>query len=266
MLLGCCIAPAQNAALAAAGGEYCELPVARIVMAGADSDFAALQAQCAAAVLPPRAYNVFLPGDRPVVGPDRDPAWLTNYCRTALARIAHLSGPGAIVVVGSGQARMVPAGYDPATALDQFAALLGELGSLASDYQAVIALEHLRRAETNLLTSLRACGEFLRQHQLPNVGLVADLYHLLEENEPLSVLDEFADLIVHAHVADSDRRPPGNGTAPLTVFLRRLHENGYRGNCSIECRWTAFDQEIGPAMAALRQHWAEATGTAEQLL
>ena len=116
----------------------------------------------------------------------------------------------------------------------------------------MIALEHLRRAESNVFTSLRESGDFIRARDLRDVRLLVDLYHLMEEGEPLATIDEYADLLVHAHVADSERRHPGTGTYPIADFFARLAANGYAGRCSIECRWENFPVEIGPAMAALR--------------
>ncbi|HEY8598846.1 MAG TPA: sugar phosphate isomerase/epimerase family protein [Thermomicrobiales bacterium] len=251
MELGCCVAPEQIATLAAAGGDYAELTVAGAVMGGDEVAFAQLVAQIGASPIKPLAYNVFLPGDRAIVGPSVDRDWLTEYSREALARIARLSGPDAIVVLGSGRSRSIPAGFDRATALDQLADFLGQLGTLARPLGITIALEHLRRAESNVFTSLRESGDFLRVRDLPNVHLLVDLYHLMEEDEPLNTIDEYADLLVHAHVADSERRHPGTGTYPIAPFFDQLRQHGYTGKCSIECRWTDFPAEIGPAMTAL---------------
>lgn len=253
MKLGCCIAPEGVTALAQAGGDYAELTVAGAVMGGDEAGFARLVDQFAAAPIKPLAYNVFVPGDRALVGPAVDREWLADYSREALARIARLTGPGAIVVLGSGRSRTIPEGFPRETALDQLADFLGQLGSLAREHGIVIALEHLRSAESNVFTSLRESGDFLRARRLDNVHLLVDLYHLMEEDEPLATIDDYADLLVHAHIADSGRRHPGTGTYPLAQFFAQLQQNGYTGMCSIECRWTDFDAEIGEAMTALRE-------------
>jgi D-psicose/D-tagatose/L-ribulose 3-epimerase len=252
MQLGCCIGPDHLHDLAAAGGEYAEFTVAGTVMGGDDAAFEQLVERVAAAAIKPRAYNVLLPGDYTVVGPAVDRARLETYVRTAFARIARLSGPGAIVVIGSGRARSIPDGFDRATAFDQLAEFLGWVGAAAREAGIVIALEHLRRAESNVFTTLRESGDFIRARELHDVRLLVDLYHLMEEGEPLATIDDHADLLVHAHVADSERRHPGTGSYPIADFFARLAANGYAGRCSIECRWGNFPVQIGPAMAALR--------------
>ena len=252
MQLGCCIAPDQLHDLAAAGGEYAEFTVAGTVMGGDEAAFEELVARVAAAPIKPLAYNVLLPGDYTVVGLAVDRARLETYIRAAFARIARLSGPGAIVVIGSGRARSIPDGFDRAIAYDQLAEFLGWVGVAAREAGIVIALEHLRRAESNVFTSLRESGDFIRERELRDVRLLVDLYHLMEEDEPLATIDDYAALLVHAHVADSERRHPGTGSYPIADFFARLAANDYDGRCSIECRWENFPVEIGPAMAALR--------------
>jgi sugar phosphate isomerase/epimerase len=258
MRLGCCIAPDQLPALVVAGGEYAEFTVAGAVMGGGEEGFARLVEEVAASPIKPLAYNVFLPGDRQIVGPAVDRDWLNDYVRTAFARIARLTGPGAILVIGSGRSRSIPEGFDRSTALDQLADFFGWVGPHAREHGITVALEHLRRAESNVFTTLRESGDFIRARGLADTRLLVDLYHLMEEDEPLAVIDEYADLIVHAHAADSERRHPGTGTYPLADFFAHLHRNGYTGMCSIECRWTDFPAEIGEAMAALRE--AQAIG------
>lgn len=253
MEFGCCVTPEQVPALAAASGDYAEFNVAGTVMGGDEAAFADLLARVAASPLKPLAYSVFLPGDRAVVGPAVDRGALEEYARTAFGRIRRLSGDAPVIVVfGSGRSRTIPDGFPRARALDQLADLLGWVGPLAAEYGVTIAVEHLRQAESNVFNTLRECGTFLRERDLPGIRLLADIYHLMEEDEPLDTIDDFADLIAHAHAADSGRRHPGTGTYPLADFFTRLHRNGYTGRCSIECRWTDFPSEIGPALAALR--------------
>lgn len=252
MELGCCIAPEQLPLLAAAGGDYAELTVARAVMGGDDAEFARLLAAIADAPIKPRAYNVLLPGDLAVVGPTVDQARLEGYLNTAFGRIARLSGPGAIVVFGSGRARAVPAGFPRAAALDQLAAFLGSLGPLATQHGCTLALEPLRRAESNVFNTLGEGAAFIAERNLRGVFLLADLFHMVEEGEPLAAIAEHGALIVHAHTADSGRFAPGSGDYPQAAFFAQLRAHSRCERCSIECTWRDFAAEIGPALATLR--------------
>ena len=252
MELGCCIAPEQLPLLAQAGGDYAEFTVARAVMEGDDDAFARLLALVADAPLKPRAYNVLLPGDLAVVGPAVDRVRLEGYIGTAFARIARLSGPGAIVVFGSGRARAVPEGFARAVALDQLADFLGWLGPLATQHGLTLALEPLRRAESNVFNSLGEGAAFIAKRGLREVFLLADLFHMIEEGEPLAAIATHGDLIVHAHTADTGRLAPGSGAYPQAEFFAHLRAHTPCKRCSIECTWRDFAQEIGGAVATLR--------------
>ncbi len=66
------------------------------------------------------------------------------------------------------------------------------------------------------------------------------------------VLGSFmADLIVHAHTADSGRLAPGAGDYPQAEFFARLRAHTRCDRCSIECAWRDFEHELAPALTAL---------------
>ncbi len=252
MQLGCCVAPEQLPALAAAGGDYAEFTVARTIMGGSEADFGRLRALVAESPIKPLAYNVLLPGDLAVVGPAVDPARLAAYIAVAFDRIARLTGPGAVVVFGSGRSRSVPEGFARETALDQLAEFLGWLGPLAAQHGIILALEPLRRAESNVFNSLGESAAFIAARQLASVHLLADLFHMIEGAEPLAAIADQGGLIVHSHTADTGRFAPGSGDYPQAEFFAQFRAHTGCTRCSIECTWRDFDREIGPALAALR--------------
>jgi D-psicose/D-tagatose/L-ribulose 3-epimerase len=84
------------------------------------------------------------------------------------------------------------------------------------------------------------------------VPVVADLYHIMLEEEPLTALTEFGPRIGHAHIADSGRRAPGLGDWPLQEFLHGLRSGGYRGAVSLECVWQDFAAELPRALEHVR--------------
>jgi sugar phosphate isomerase/epimerase len=250
--IGCCVSMDRVATLEQARADYYELPVASTVMAAIDEPaFAGLLDQTSTYRLPPRAFNVFLPAELPVVGASVDRDGLDRYVPVAFDRVRRLGGR--IVVFGSGRARSIPATFSRDAALDQLAAFLRWTSALAGECGIGLALEPLRRPESNVFNSLHEGAAFIRQRGLADVRLVADLFHMMEEGEPLTVLQEHADLIAHAHIADRDRRPPGLGDYPLVEFFRGLRQSGYGGDCSIECTWTDFSGQIAPALAHTRQ-------------
>jgi sugar phosphate isomerase/epimerase len=251
MRLGCCVSPEQLPALAAAGGEYAEFAVARAVTGGDEAAFARLLETVAESPVKPEAYNVLLPADLVVVGPAVDRARLEGYIATAFARIARLTDPGAIVVFGSGRARSIPEGFPRGAALDQLADFLGWLGPRATQHGITLAIEPLRRAESNVFNTLGEVAAFIAARGLTDVYLLADLYHMVEEGEPLSAIADHGDLIVHSHTADTGRLAPGTGDYPQAEFFARLRAHTRCDRCSIECTWRDFEHELTPALTAL---------------
>lgn len=251
MRLGCCVSPEQLPILAAAGGEYAEFTVARTVMGGDETAFARLLDLVAGSPVKPEAYNVLLPADLTVVGPAVDRPRLEGYIATAFARIARLTGPGVIVVFGSGRARSVPENFSRDAALDQLAEFLGWLGPSATAHGITLALEPLRRAESNVFNTIGESAAFLAARGITGIHLLADLYHMMEEGEPLSAIADHADLIVHAHTADTGRFAPGTGDYPQAEFFALLRAHTRCDRCSIECTWRDFEQELAPALTAM---------------
>ncbi len=158
----------------------------------------------------------------------------------------------AVLVFGSGAARSVPDGFDRQTALSQLETALRLAAETGARHRVTVALEPLRAAETNLLNRVAETADFLREHDCGPARLVADLYHMREEGEPASVLQSCADLLVHAHVAGPERRPPRAEDADVDEFLSALRAAGYAGSLSLECRWEDFAKEAHDAVLRLR--------------
>ena len=59
--------------------------------------------------------------------------------------------------------------------------------------------------------------------------------------------------MTRCHVADTDRRPPGQGDWPLGEFLTALRDGGCTGHVSIECfTWEDIAVEGRAALEAVR--------------
>jgi sugar phosphate isomerase/epimerase len=251
MRIGCCISDLEQLpVLQAAGADQCELQVVRLA-AASDSDFEHLARALSESAVQAHACNVLLPGELAVVGDSVDEARIAAYLERAMPRLQRLGVR--LVVVGSGRSRTVPAGFDHRRALDQFESFLRRAAGIAGGHGVVLALEPLRRAETNLINRVTEGQAFLCERGLDQVQLLADLYHMREEGEPLEVVAGCAHLLAHVHVAGAGRRPPGPADADLAELVARLQAAGYDAGCSVECRWSDFASEAPDALAHLRR-------------
>lgn len=254
MRFGCCANPEMGGVLAQAGYDYIELSISRHLQPEASAEaWAPLRQMIEAQPLPIAAYNTFLPADLKVTGPAVDGARIARYLKVAFERAATLGGQR--VVFGSGGARNIPGGFPRERAWAQLLDFVRRVGDGAARAGLILCIEPLNRAESNVLNDLGEVVQLAQEAHHPQVKVLADLYHMVREEEPIARLSEVSDWISHVHVADTDRCAPGLGSYPYTAFFSTLHQIGYDGGCSIECRWEDLAAECGPALEFLRRTW-----------
>lgn len=251
MRFGCCCSIEQAEIAQAAGFDYIECTVVSLLPEVTEPLFAPVLEKYQAAPLPVGACNVFLPGDLKVVGPDIDWPRVESYVRTALRRV-RLVGAN-LVVFGSGKARMMPDGFSRADAEAQLVDFLQLVGDVAQAHAMRVVIEPLNRKESNILNSVAEGVALAERVNHPAIRVLADFYHMDEEQEPLRALLDYKTWLAHIHVADTDRRAPGTGSYPYTQFVELLDKAGYDGMVSIECRWENLGAEAGPACRFLHE-------------
>lgn len=250
MELGLC-APVDKAQEAReAGFDYLECPLVSLPADEDDAAFAPVRERYMSAGLPVRAFNLFLPSTHKVTGPEVDWHGLQRYTERALKRAAEVGASRA--VFGSGGARNVPEGFPPDEALEQLVRFLRYAGDVAAEAGIVIAIEPLRRQETNLINTVADGVKLAERVERSAVRVLADFYHMAEEQEPLKHLVDYRDWLEHVHVADTGRHAPGTGSYPYQQFAALLSQAEYRGRVSVECRWRDFAAEAPASVQFLR--------------
>jgi sugar phosphate isomerase/epimerase len=198
--------------------------------------------------------NVFLPGRLKLVGPKVDETAVLSYADSVFRR-AREAGLN-IVVLGSGEARKIPAGFDAAVARAQFISIVRRMGALAQAQGIVLAMENLNRSETNFGNTLRDVTALIREIDHPSVRVTADMYHMLREDEPAAAIIDAGPLLVHCHIAEEkDRARPGRHGEDFRSYFRALQQIGFTGKIMMECGWTDLNTEAGPAMRYLEEQW-----------
>lgn len=252
MKLGCCVPRERIVSAREAGFDFAELTVVdNLRPLESEAAWRPVGQEIEAAALPVEAANVFFPGDWRLVGPAADLAATRAYVDTAARRAAALGV--AVMVFGSGRARSAPEGYPHGRALQELSAVLQVMAEAGARHGVTIALEPLRQAETNLVHTVREASELVWPLGHPRVGVLADFYHMDEEQEPLDDLLAAGNLLRHVHVADTDRLAPGTGHYDYPGFFARLHRAGYQGRISVECRWEDWERESREALTFLRR-------------
>lgn len=161
-----------------------------------------------------------------------------------------------LVVLGSGAARQRPKGCDPQKAHAQLLEALNEVGEAARQYDVQVAVEPLSRNECNQLNTISETAAFLDELRHPNVGMVVDLYHMIQEGVPFSDLAVAGRLLRHIHF----NRPVRPRAFPVhtdgydyAAFAAALRCSGYTGRVSIEA---GSDNFTADADASLSLMWA----------
>lgn len=247
-----------NAAILKAGGcDYVEESVQGFLIPDKpEAEFLEKMRVLAAAALPVSACNSFLPGSLKSVGPEPRHDEIVAYAETAFRR-AREAGIRTIVF-GSSGSRSIPDGFDRAEARRQFIRLLRRLGPIAAKQGIVVVVEPLQRSECDFINTVAEGAAIVQEAGHPNVRLLADLYHMLRENEGPGSLIAAGPLLRHIHIAEKDRRtPPGVAGDDFTPYLRALKRANYAGALSLECRWDDLSAELPAAIEALRRQIAE---------
>jgi len=253
--IGVC-APLQQAHLVAElGFDFIEPQVAGMMQAyPSEAEFNAVRRELEVSGIRAEAFNVFLPADLKVVGPDARYHELRAYVERAFARIEALGGQ--IVVFGSGPSRQIPEGFARDRALEQLREFLAMAGPLAGRHGIEIAIEALPTC--NAIRTVSEAVALARDVNHSAVKVLSDFGHVITGGEPLTHVAYAAPDLVHVHLRDRGGGPPGTGDFDYPTYFRLLKQVRYRGRLSIECRWADLAAQARAAIAFVRRHWEQA--------
>jgi len=250
--VGYCSTLKNIEAAKAAGFDYLELGTSEIA-ALSDDEFEKAVAQIKQVGLPVPVTNLFLPATLKVTGPQTDRDQQMAYVKGAFARLARLGTE--IVVFGSGGARRVPDGFPKEDAFKQLVEFGKRIAPEARAHGLTVAIEPLRRQETNIINSAAEGLELVKAIDDPNFQLMVDFYHLASEKEDPEIVVRAREQIRHLHMANPQGRVfPLEWTeydyAPFFATLRKI---GYARRISVEASAKDFPSEAPKAIALLRR-------------
>jgi sugar phosphate isomerase/epimerase len=180
-----------------------------------------------------------------VVGESVDLGRINHYLQTALARVKQIGAD--TIVFGSGGARTIPEGFSREEAEEQIFTFLDLAADYAEPLGLTIVIEPLNKKESNIFNSVPEAVKFARKINRKSIQVLADFYHMDEEQEPLQNIVTMKEYVKHIHVADTGRLAPGTGQYPYQAFTNSLKRANYSGRVSIECGWHDFENEAARA-------------------
>jgi len=257
MRFGFCAPVDQAGAVAEAGYDYFEPSVVGALRPeeAEEAVMPALTRTLAELPIRPEAFNVFLPGELRVTGPDVDPDKQTAYLQIALGRAA-LAG-AKVVVFGSGRARMVPDGFPTDKANFQILSFLKRAAPIAEEHGITVVIEPLNRGECNIINSVAEGMNFVRTLRRPGIAMLSDLYHVTMEQQDYAETRDAGAALAHVHVAGREGRrvPTRDDLEFLTAYFAVLKEIGYARRISVEGNTVDIRAEAPVALAVMREAW-----------
>lgn len=251
--IGVCTGVNNAEMLAKAGYDYIEAGVRNFLVPDKDeSVFLENLALAQKAPIPVKACNSFLPGEMKSVGPVTYHPEILEFSRIAFRR-AQQAGIE-IIVFGSGGSRNIPEGFSREEATAQFVSLLKQMAPIAGEYNVVVVLEPLRSGETNFINTVAEGAVIVEKVGHPNFRLLADIYHMLMEDEGPESIINHAHLLKHMHIAEKEGRAvPGTHGEDFTPYFDAMRKIGYSGRISIEGRWENMEEQAPEAIAIMKK-------------
>lgn len=137
---------------------------------------------------------------------------------------------GAPTILGSMQGRNVSE-----FSLEHLVSGIRDCAQVAADFGVPFIYEPLNRYESNHCNLVTEAAGFLDVHDLDNVVLLADLFHMnIEETDLAAAIRTAGQRIGHVHFADSNRQAMGFGHTDAAAVIKALREIGYTGYLSAE--------------------------------
>ena len=92
----------------------------------------------------------------------------------------------------------------------------------------MIALENVPILQTNFINTMAEARRIIDMTGRPNFRAMMDVFHLnIEEKDMYQAIRDYADINVHVHLCDNNRRYPGNCGLDFEKIIQAFHDVGY---------------------------------------
>ncbi len=250
MKLGVC-GSAQKAAWAKESGcDYIELNFTSVAEMD-EQEFAEAQQLLQSAGLAAEAMNCFLPQRFPIMTLE-DTSELEAFMRRGFERAQALGTK--VVVFGSAKARVRPESIPKEDGITRLAPIFRLAGGIAAEHGIRIAIEPLNYRECNVVNTLRDGMTLAKAADHEGVALLADMYHMGENDENFDDILDAGEILIHCHIGRPAGRKypmPGDGYdyAPFFAALRKIN---YPGRLSVEAGAPNGPEDLAVSINYLR--------------
>jgi sugar phosphate isomerase/epimerase len=141
----------------------------------------------------------------------------------------------AAVIIGGIRGRLSGTETEQAQQREAAVQAMRECARFAAAHHVMLLIEPINRYETNFINSAADGLALLDEIGEPSVELLLDTFHMNIEDVCINgSLEAAGDRLGYVHVADSNRRAPGQGHLDFRSVLHTLAKIGYEGPVTAE--------------------------------
>lgn len=232
------------------GFDYLEAPVTKIADMS-ESEFREKKKRVNDTRIKVECFNILFPKTISLLDTSADWMLVQDYLHRAFERINQLEGN--IVVFGSGKCRTCIPGVSFDEGHRRLVDIVRKTGEIAAEYGVTVVIEPLNTSECNTVNTIVEGAMLKATVNMPNVGLLADSYHMFRENEHMDNIARVGSL-QHTHVATLEgRKFPIVSDSLLVDFFKALKGIGYQNRMSIEGKADYFEKDAIQALKLLKE-------------
>lgn len=223
MKIGVCCGFDRIEEAAEIGFDYVELNFASLAQID-DDTYNSLLINIKTKGIKCEAANCFFPGEYKITGPDINYDEITKYLKKGFKRAAETGIK--TVVMGSGSARHIPDGYPYSNGVrDIINVVRNYVAPIAAEYNIDFVFEPLRSAESNIINTIKEGGMLAAAIDMPNVGVLGDLFHMHMEGDTYEDIEELKGIFRHAHISN----PTPVNSEHARIYPANDSEYDYKG-------------------------------------
>lgn len=226
--IGCCIKAKDIDAALEYQLDYIELPLSEIVL---DNNHENIISKIINNNIPCYAVTKLL-NNSIHISADFSSEDIQNYLIKAFSLMNKIGAK--IAVFGNSKSRMMMNSTSAKAHEKNMIEFCKNLAEMAQQYGVTIGLEPLNSKQCNYINTLDDAAYIVKKVNHGNFRIVADYYHMFQQNEPLTKIKEHSELICHVHTADIITRDYPSYDEKQVALLSTLNEVGYNGSISIE--------------------------------
>lgn len=198
------------------------------------------------------AGNILFSQGFELVGNNVDFKKIENFLNLVIERAALIGVK--TVVFGSGKAKDVPGNFEREKAVDQLLVSIGLMDKIAKRNNIIIAIEPLNSKECNIINSVGEALWYVKKINSNNVKLLADIYHIYQDNQPFKLTIEEYQNLAHVHFCEPKGRVYAKKVTKATKeFADALLDSGYDGLVSTEGVYSDFDIEPAKNLSVMKE-------------